>query len=67
MYAGKRIKTKENTVGLGVSKSIVHKKHFDIGLGTYVTKPLNNLLDLKTYKNVSDLNFAIGLTGTWKF
>ena len=61
LYGGKRLNTKENTVGAGINKTIVENKIFELGAGVYVTQIV------KDFFNKDNINYTIGLTGGWKF
>lgn len=64
VYGGKRLKTKENTVGLGISKRILKKDRFELGLGVFATKSVKTIFN----RNFKDgLNIAVGFSGKLKF
>ena len=63
VFKGKRLKTKVKTVGIGIEKTILKKKIFEVGAGIFATKPLETLLDW----SIKDASLCFGLTGTWKF
>lgn len=65
-FTGKRLSTKETTVGLGIGKAFETGK-VKLGLGSYVTKPVISFFNTAKLKSVKDLNFTIGITSKWKF
>jgi len=65
-FVGKRLNTKESTIGLGFGKTLETEK-IKLGLGIYVTKPIYDFFTVQKFTNPKNLNFTIGLTGCWKF
>lgn len=63
VFGGTRLKSKQATVGLGVTKKIFDNEVISLGAGLFVTKPLRNFLDMNSFKSGKDLNFAVGITG----
>lgn len=64
VYGGKRLKTRETTIGAGISKTVYKKDCFEIGAGIYGTKSMKTLFDRDFKKG---LNIAAGISGKWKF
>ena len=50
-------------VGLGIEKKVIDvNKIFNVGVGVYATRPVNNFFNKNTKTSLN-----IGLSGTWKF
>ena len=65
VYGGKRLKTKEKTVGIGIGKTILDEGAFEVTAGIYATKPLSTFFDKTNYGR--DINYSVGVAGRWKF